>query len=64
MDRRFDQADDGLVSETIQVADSGSAKRVQRTLEEKRRVVEATRVPGASIARVARENGVNANQVF
>jgi hypothetical protein len=26
--------------------------------------VEATLVPGASIARVARENGVNANQVF
>ena len=32
--------------------------------EEKRRIVEATLVPGASIARVARENGVNANQVF
>ena len=27
-------------------------------------MVEATLVPGASIARVARENGVNANQVF
>lgn len=42
----------------------GRAKRVQRTAEEKRRIVEATLVPGASIARVARENGVNANQVF
>ncbi|MGC1782574.1 MAG: transposase [Acidobacteriaceae bacterium] len=38
--------------------------RVHRTAEEKRRIVEATLVPGASIARVARENGVNANQVF
>ena len=52
------------MSETIQVAASGSTKRVHRTAEEKRRIVEATLVPGASIARVARENGVNANQVF
>ena len=52
------------MSETIQVATSGSTKRVHRTAGEKRRIVEATFVPGASIARVARENGVNANQVF
>lgn len=52
------------MSETIQVAGSGSSKRVHRTAEEKRRIVEATLVAGASIARVARENGVNANQVF
>ena len=39
-------------------------KRIHRTPAEKRRIVEATLVPGASIARVARENGVNANQVF
>ena len=41
-----------------------SQKRLRRTREEKRRIVEATFVPGASIARVAREHGVNANQVF
>ena len=41
-----------------------SGKRSRRTPEEKRRIVEATFVPGASIARVAREHGVNANQVF
>jgi transposase len=41
-----------------------SLKRSRRTREEKRRIVEATFVPGASIARVAREHGVNANQVF
>jgi transposase len=52
------------VSETIQVAESGPTKRVHRTAAEKRRIVEATFVPGASIARVAREHGVNANQVF
>ena len=58
-------ADDGFVSDVIEVGvDGGRAKRVYRTAEEKRRIVEATLVPGASIARVARENGVNANQVF
>lgn len=58
-------ADDLLVSDAIEVeAGGGRTKRVHRTAEEKRRIVEATLVPGASIARVARENGVNANQVF
>ena len=58
-------ADDGFVSDVIEVGvDGGRAKGVYRTAEEKRRIVEATLVPGASIARVARENGVNANQVF
>ncbi|HEV2400178.1 MAG TPA: transposase [Candidatus Sulfotelmatobacter sp.] len=52
------------MSETIEGATSGSTKRVHRTPAEKRRIVEATLVSGASIARVARENGVNANQVF
>jgi transposase len=39
-------------------------QRVHRTVEEKRRIVEATFAPGTSISRVAREHGVNANQVF
>jgi transposase len=53
------------MSEAVEVgANSGSRKRLLRTAEEKRRIVEATLVPGASIARVAREHGVNANQVF
>ncbi len=39
-------------------------KRQRRSAAEKRRIVEGTMVPGASIARVAREHGVNANQVF
>ena len=60
-----DLADDLLVRDAIEVGvDGGQAKRVYRTTEEKRWIVEATLVPGASIARVARENGVNANQVF
>jgi transposase len=53
------------VSDTIAVeAVAPSQRRLRRTREEKRRIVEATFVPGASIARVAREHGVNANQVF
>ena len=32
-------------------------------IEQKRRIVEATFAPGASIAQVAREHGVNANQI-
>jgi transposase len=53
------------VSDTFTVEAAGhSGKRLRRTPEEKRRIVEATFVPGASIARVAREHGVNANQVF
>ncbi len=39
-------------------------KRQQRTVEEKRRIVEETLAEGASVARVARAHGVNANQVF
>ena len=42
----------------------GSLKRQHRSAELKRQIVEATLVPGASVARVARAHGVNANQVF
>lgn len=53
------------MSEAVEVgANGGSRKRLLRTPDEKRRIVEATLVAGASIARVAREHGVNANQVF
>jgi len=39
-------------------------QRRRHPLEEKWRVVEETLQPGASVARVARAHGVNANQVF
>jgi transposase len=43
----------------------GKGRRYQRrSLELKRRIVEQTLVPGASVARIAREHGINANQVF
>jgi transposase len=38
--------------------------RQRRSIAEKRRIVEETVAPGASVARVARAHGVNANQVF
>lgn len=39
-------------------------KRQHRSIAEKRRIVEETLVEGASVARVALANGLNANQVF
>jgi transposase len=42
----------------------GAAPRQRRSIAEKRRIVEETLVEGASVARVAREHGINANQVF
>ena len=39
-------------------------KRERRSVATKRKIVEETLVPRASVARVARANGVNANQVF
>src|SRR2546425_7756476 len=41
-----------------------TAKRQYRTTEEKEQIVEETLVEGASVARVARAHGTNANQVF
>jgi len=38
--------------------------RRRRSVAEKRRIVEETLEPGASVAKVARAHGVNANQVF
>jgi len=43
---------------------SVAAQRQRRSIAEKRRIVEETLVPGASVAKVARGQGVNANQVF
>ena len=43
---------------------SVAGQRQRRSIAEKRRIVEETLAPGASVARVARAHGVNANQVF
>lgn len=42
----------------------GSEPRRRHSLEFKRRIVEEVMKPDVSVARVARANGVNANQVF
>ncbi|MGH9415282.1 MAG: IS66-like element accessory protein TnpA [Terriglobales bacterium] len=48
----------------MEAEDGPKARRVRRSVEEKRRTVALTQAPGASVARIARENGVNANQVY
>lgn len=49
---------------TEMVGKPGRRKMRHRTVQEKRTIVEQTFLPGMSVARVARDNGVNANQVF
>jgi transposase len=41
-----------------------TGKRQYRTVQEKRQIVEETLTEGASVARIARAHGINANQVF
>ena len=43
---------------------ASAAQRPRRSIAEKRRIVEETLSEGASVARIARAHGVNANQVF
>lgn len=43
---------------------SSPKKRAYRSVEERRRIVEETLVPGVSVAAVARAHSINANQVF
>jgi transposase len=43
---------------------SAAAQRQRRSIAEKRRIVEETLAADASVAKVARTHGVNANQVF
>jgi transposase len=52
---------------TVISRDKNSSVAPQRqrwSIAEKRRIVEETLVEGASVARVARAHGINANQVF
>ena len=57
----FRQVEDGSTSKSESL---GAPQRQQRSIAEKRRIVEETLVEGASVARVARVHGINANQVF
>lgn len=49
---------------TVEPQGGGQPGRRRHSIAEKRRIVEATFAPDASVARVAREHGVNANLVF
>ena len=48
----------------LESADHGSGKRRYWSIEEKRRIVEETLCSSASVASLAREHGLNANQLF
>ena len=48
----------------IAVGTPKQGTRRRRSIEEKRRIVEETLEPGASVARVAQRHAINANQVF
>lgn len=53
------------MSKAVVVSAQARIRQTRRRwpLEQKRRIVEATFTPGVSIAQVAREHGVNANQL-
>src|SRR5512140_1244910 len=53
-----------IVQSLPAVESTPTRKRERRSIELKRQIVEETLVVGASVARVARAHGVNANQVF
>src|SRR5438477_12399047 len=55
------QVSDGITSESELL---GAAQRQRRSIAEKRSIVEETLAEGASVARIARAHGINANQVF
>ena len=55
------QVPDGSTAKSEPAA---AAQRQRRSIAEKRGMVEETLVEGASVARIARAHGVNANQLF
>jgi transposase len=52
------------MNEEVETSESVSGRRRYWTAEEKRRIVELTLSSSLSVASVARQHGVNANQVF
>jgi transposase len=51
-------------TEMVAVKPSAAGKRQRRSVGEKRLIVVETMAEGASVGRVARAHGVNANQLF
>ncbi|MDE3178356.1 MAG: transposase [Acidobacteriota bacterium] len=60
----MDTSDPTLLSPASATRPSSPAKRQYRSPELERKVVEERLAPGASVARIARAYGLNANQVF
>ena len=52
------------MNEILPTAEPAPSRRTRYSLEFKHRLVQASFAPGASIARLAREHGLNANQLF
>jgi len=52
------------MAEAVEHVEGGLERRRYWTVEEKRRIVEQTLSSGLSVASLARQHGVNANQVF
>src|SRR5438477_9752717 len=48
----------------VELGEGASGRRRHWTAEEKRRIVEQTLSSGLSVATIARQHGVNANQIF
>jgi transposase len=60
----MDTSKPAVIDSVISRSSPTQANRRHRSPELKRQIVEETLAPGASVARVARAHGVNANQVF
>ena len=60
----MDTSESAVIEAKTSRQELSPVKRRYRSAELKRQIVEETLAPGASVARVARAHGVNANQVF
>lgn len=60
----MDTSQEATVTSRDKVTPVVVPRRQRWSIAEKRRMVEETLVPGASVARVARTEGVNTNQLF
>jgi transposase len=58
------EVDTSTVRAAVDTLGRRVAPRHYRTVDEKIQIVTESRMPGASVAEVARRHGVNANQVF
>jgi transposase len=54
----------GTARNAEELIDEPAPKRRYRSKQERRQIVEETLQPGSSVAVIARQHGVNANQVF